>query len=318
VWGFITLGLSLLGIGASLYGSHEARRSQGEAMEQQERARQEAERAQAEIARRQAEERRKLEEERQKFIAEQKRIAEENARIKKEKLLKDIGLKRQSYEINEADLRQKQEEQKKEIQYKINVLSRSYGEAFSSLTALQTVKGVTQTLVPKQERMTRAYREEEGMLGLQRQYKTHAFENALGALGIARKELSLLEQYGKETNELKLLDITQKTEQQLLESRYRITGDAGNLSDFEKLTQIKRKNRIESARRELDDFRTASKIGDFQTLLRGGKMLVEPYIEKSLYSNVFKKEYTGSNYDELMDSLTGTGNIFKQKVRKWA
>ena len=238
-------------------------------------------------AQRRAERRaRAAEKERQRQVEEQRRIAEEQARIEREKLLQEIGLERTSLHSKEKSFRIQQETEQKQISEKVNSLLQNYKDIFSNLTSQQTIRGISQTLVPTQNKLTRNYLKDQDALMLVKDYKTRMFEQNLGALETGRQRLDVLEQYGKESSTLNLRSIQHKTESELQSSQFR----------------------IDAMRSELRDFETASKINDFSTLLKMGVTVAKPYMKKSLYSRVFpKSKYKGENYDELMDSLTWTG-----------
>jgi hypothetical protein len=235
-------------------------------------------------ARRKQESRNREQEEKyQKQIAEQRRIAEEQERIERERLLKNVGFKKEELALKETVFKERQKLEAREVEQKILNLKENYEDIYAEYNAAQTVRGFTNTLTNKKERLTHNYLEDNEGLALFKALVKTENEQSLKAFAIEREELETVEKLGKETGELNLQGIANKAEAAI------------QMSEF----------RIKSMREEVADLNRASIINDISTLFKTGVNFASPYIESSLYKSMSPKfNYSGNNYIEMMSNLT--------------
>lgn len=256
----VMIGLSAVGVGFSIWGGVETRN----AYDRQEKRNREQEQAY------------------QRQVEEQRRLAEEQARIEKERLLKNIGFKREELATQEATFKARQEFEQKQVAEKVSVLRQNYEDVFSEYNAAQTTKGLTQTLTGRQTRLTHDYLKDNEGLALLKSFMQTEAQQGEKALNIAKEELNAVEKFGKETNELNLKGITNKAEAELQMSQFR----------------------IKNMREQMNDLGKASLLNDVGTLFKMGMQFATPYLEKSIYKNsVPKFGYEGNSYEELMKHL---------------
>jgi len=258
---------SVVGAGTAIYGGIESRN-----------------------ARRRMEERNQYqEEEYQKQIAEQRRIAEEQERIERERLLKNVGFKKEELAIKETILKERQKLEEKEAEQKIFNLRENYEDIYAGYNATQTVRGFTNTLTSRKERLTHDYLKDNEGLALFKAFVKTQKEQGLKALAVEKEELETVEKLGKETGELNLQGIANKAEAAIQTSEFR----------------------IKNMRDEIQDLNRASIINDVSHLFKAGANLASPFIESSLYKSMSPKfNYGGNNYAEMMSNLT-FGDKFK-------
>ena len=219
----------------------------------------------------------------QRQVAEQRRIAEEQARIEKERLLKNVGFKREELGIKETTLKASQELEQKQIAEKILNLRQTYEDVFAEYNAAQTVRGFTQTLAPKQARLTHDYLRDNEGLALLKSFMQKQVEQETKAIGVAKEELDTVEKLGKETNELNLKGIANKAEAELQMSQFR----------------------IKNMREQVQDLNSASILNDIGTMFRAANKFAEPYMDKYIYGSLTSKfSYGGSSYNDLMHALS--------------
>jgi hypothetical protein len=236
---------------------------------------------------------RQQQEEYQRQVEQERRLAEEQARLEKERLLKNIGFQREELAIKETVFKARQELEEKQIGEKIVNLRQTYEDIFSEYNAAQTVRGLTNTLSHRQERLTHDYlKDNEGLALLKSFMKTQGEQGAKG-IDVAKRELDSLESLGKESNELNLKGITNKAAAEISMSNYR----------------------IRAMREQVQDLNKASIINDIGTLFKAGISFAEPYLEKNIYKSMTPKfNYSGNDYSGLMKNLTfgRSGNAFAQ------
>jgi len=259
----VMIGLSAVGVGFSIWGGVETRN----AYDRQEQRNQEQEQAY------------------QRQVDEQRRLAEEQARIEKERLLKDIGFKREELAAQETTFKARQEFEQKQIAEKVSALRQNYEDVFADYNAAQTVKGLTQTLSGRQTRITHDYLKDNEGLALLKSFMQTQAEQGTKAMNIAKEELNSVEKFGKETNELNLKGISNKAEAELQMSQFR----------------------IKSMREQMSDLGKASLLNDIGSLFKMGMEFATPYLERSIYRNSAPKfGYEGNAYGELMKHLNFT------------
>lgn len=219
----------------------------------------------------------------QKQVEEQRRIAEEQARIEKERLLKNIGFKREELGIKEATLKASQELEQKQIAEKISNLRQTYEDIFADYNVAQTVRGFTQTLAPKQARLTHDYLKDNEGLALLKSFMQKQAEQETKAIGVAKEELDSVEKFGKETNELNLKGIANKAEAELQMSQFR----------------------IKNMREQVQDLNSASILNDIGTMFKAANKFAQPYMDKYIYGSLSSKfSYGGSSYPDLLQYLS--------------
>ncbi len=231
---------------------------------------------------------REQEAEYQRQVQEQKKLAEEQERIEKERLLKNIGFKREELAIKETSFKARQDLEQKQIEEKIVNLRQTYEDIFSEYNAAQTIRGLTQTLRPRQERLTHDYLKDNEGLALFKSYMQTQTEQGLKAISVEKQELDTVEKLGKETSELNLKGITNKAEAELQMSQFR----------------------IKNMREQVSDLNKASILNDIGTLFKMGARFAEPYMENAIYKGLYPKfDYGGSSYEGIMQHLTfGSSN----------
>jgi hypothetical protein len=219
----------------------------------------------------------------QRQVEQERRLAEEQARLEKERLLKNIGFRREDLAIKETIFKARQELEEKEVKEKIVRVRQSYEDTFGELNAAQTVRGVTNTLRPKQERLTHDYLKDNEGLALLKSFMKVQGEQGLKGMGVAKHELDSLEQLGKESSDLNLKGISNKAEAEISMSNYR----------------------IRAIREQVQDLNRASVLNDIGTLFKTGMNFAEPFLERNMYKSMAPKfNYTGNDYSGLMGHLT--------------
>lgn len=256
----IMIGLTVLGTGASIYGGVENRNAN----------------------RRMEARNRQQEAEYQRQVEQERRIAEEQARIEKERLLKNVGFQREELAVKETIFKAQRELEQKQMAEKVINLRQTYEDIYADYNSAQTIRGLTQTLAPKQTRLTQDYLKDNEGLALLKSFMQTQSEQGTKAMDIAKEELNTVEKLGKETNELNLKGITNKAEAELQMSQHR----------------------IRSMREQMNDLNKASILNDIGSLFKMGVQLATPYMERNLYKNMMPKfNYGGNSYDELMGHL---------------
>ncbi|CAL7961824.1 hypothetical protein GAMM_260012 [Gammaproteobacteria bacterium] len=226
-------------------------------------------------------------------VEQERRLAEEQQRLEKERLLKNIGFQREELTIKETVFKARQELEEKQTGEKILNLRQTYQDIFSEYNAAQTVRGLTNTLVPKQERLTHDYLKDNEELALLKSFMKTQGEQGAKGIDMAKRELDNLESLGKESVELNLKGITNKAEAEISMSNYK----------------------IRAMREQVQDLNKASIINDIGGLFKAGASFATSYLEQSMYTGIVPKfNYSGNDYGGVMKNLTfgKPGNAFAQ------
>jgi len=248
------------GTATSIYGGNESRRAN----------------------RRMEERNREQEAEHQRQVEQERRLAEEQARIEKERLLKNVGFQREELAVKETIFKAQRELEQKQIAEKVINLRQTYDDIYADYNSTQTIRGLTQTLAPKQTRLTQDYLKDNEGIALLKSFMQTQSEQGVKAMNIAKEELNTVEKLGKETGELNLKGITNKAEAELQMSQFRIRG----------------------MREQMNDLNKASVLNDIGSLFKMGAQLAGSYMEQNTYKSMMPKfNYSGNSYDEMIGHL---------------